>query len=160
MESTGEPVVPSVLNMGIVFNSDGSLRSPVTIDGLMRANVTRFLIAALYAQLWRQHELDIILMPPAPHTAVPADTWTALSYTVLWNVLDYPACVIPVGKVGPGDLKDHAARHGAADEAVYNLYSGPEEYANLPIAVQLVGRRHHDEEFTAYAMLVDSIIRA
>ncbi|KAB2573779.1 Acetamidase [Lasiodiplodia theobromae] len=160
MESTGEPVVPSVLNMGIVFNSDGSLRSPVTMSGLMRANVSRFLIAALYAELWRQHELDIILMPAAPHTAIPADTWTALSYTVLWNVLDYPACVIPVGKVGPGDLKDHAAGHGAADEAVYKLYTGPEEYANLPIAVQLVGRRHHDEEFTAYAMLVDSIIRA
>ncbi|GME45138.1 General amidase-B [Neofusicoccum parvum] len=160
IESTGEPMVPSVLKMGIVLNSDGSRRSPITIEDLMRANVSRFLIAARYAELWRQHRLDVILMPPAPHTAIPADTWTALSYTVLWNVLDYPACIIPVGKVGPGDSKDQGARHGAADEAVYKLYSGSEEYSDLPIAVQLVGRRHHDEEFTAHSMLIDSIIRA
>lgn len=62
-------------------------------------------------------------MPPAPHTAVPLDTWKTATYTGLWNYLDYPAVVIPVDMVRDSDFADDlgTAKYGAADAEVYGL---------------------------------------
>lgn len=63
------------------------------------------------------------MMPPAPHTAVPLDTWASASYTGLWNYLDYPATVIPVDTVRESDIVDDVSRaqFGAEDEKFYAL---------------------------------------
>lgn len=62
-------------------------------------------------------------MPPAPHTAVPLDTWSTASYTGLWNYLDYPAVVIPVDRVREEDAADDVsnAKFGEEDAKVYGL---------------------------------------
>lgn len=62
-------------------------------------------------------------MPPAPHTAVPLDTWATATYTGLWNYLDYPAIVIPVDQVREEDAADDLsnAKFGPEDEKLYSL---------------------------------------
>lgn len=99
-------------------------------------------------------------MPPAPHTALPIDKWNSASYTGLWNYLDYPAVVIPVGTVCESDLVDDVgnAKYGIEDKHLYGLYTGRDDYKDAPIAVQLVGYRHADEALMHVASLVDSLV--
>lgn len=65
-------------------------------------------------------------MPPAPHTAVPRDTWSSITYTGLWNYLDYPAIVVPVDEVRDIDVVDDLsnAKFGSDDEQLYGLCRG------------------------------------
>lgn len=94
-----------------------------TLKGFFDLNVRRQKAAKTYRDLFFKNEIDAILMPPAPHTAVPLDTWTAASYTGLWSYLDYPAVVIPVDKVHDSDVVDDEsnAKFGPEDSKLYGL---------------------------------------
>lgn len=93
------------------------------MQGLFDLNVRRAKAAEQYLALFRDNDIDVILMPPAPHTAVALDTWTSMTYTGLWNYLDYPAVVIPVDEVRDIDVVDDLsnAKFGADDEKLYSL---------------------------------------
>ncbi|KAH0845096.1 hypothetical protein AYO21_01644 [Fonsecaea monophora] len=151
---TGEPEVPSVKAIGINTFPGTDLR------GFFGLNVRRQAAAREYLRLFLDNSLDAILMPPAQHTAVPLDQWTTATYTGLWNYLDYPAVVIPVDTVCESDVVDELsnARFGAEDARMYSLYTGPEDYKDAPISVQLVGYRYCDEALANTAARVDSII--
>ncbi|KAL2426979.1 Amidase [Exophiala dermatitidis] len=153
---TGEPEIPSLQAIGLNSFPGTDLR------GFFELNVRRQAATRNYLRLFRDNAIDAILMPPAPHTAVPLDRWTTASYTGLWNYLDYPALVIPVDTVNESDdvVDDLGnAKYGAEDERVYSLYTGPQDYKDAPICVQLVGYRYKDEALLNIAALVDSIVR-
>ncbi|KAJ2996299.1 hypothetical protein NUW58_g1013 [Xylaria curta] len=152
---TGEPLVPSLKAViGLLSKPVNSLR------GFFDLNVRRAKAAKSYLELFRDNNLDAILMPPAPHTAVPLDTWSTITYTGLWNYLDYPAVVIPIDRVREEDSADDVshAKFGEEDTRLYGLYTGPEKYKDAPICVQLVGYRHADEALANSAALLDRII--
>lgn len=54
---------------------------------------------------WQAADLDLVLCPPHPLPAVPHDSFGDISfgccYTALYNLLDYPAGVVPVTAVNP-----------------------------------------------------------
>ncbi|KAI1296209.1 putative fatty-acid amide hydrolase [Xylaria venustula] len=151
---TGEPPVPSLQRIGLLSQPGKSLK------GFFDLNVRRAEASKSYLELFRDHNLDAILMPPAPHTAVPHDTWMTASYTGLWNYLDYPAIVIPVDKVREEDVADDVsnARFGEEDAKCYSLYTGPDVYKDLPICVQLVGYKHADEALLNSAAVLNQIV--
>lgn len=93
------------------------------MKGFFDLNVRRVAAAKRYQRLFLDNEIDAILMPPAPHTAVPLDTWTTPSYTGLWNYLDFPAIVMPVDEVREADAADDLtnAKYGPEDAKVYGL---------------------------------------
>jgi len=93
------------------------------LRGFFDLNVRRQAAARNYQRLFRDNGLDAILMPPAPHTALPPDQWTSVTYTGLWNYLDYPAVVIPVDTIRETDLADDIsnAKYGAEDARLYSL---------------------------------------
>jgi amidase len=95
----------------------------MTLQGLFDLNVRRAEAAKKYLKLFRDNEIDAILMPPAPHTAVPLDCWTKAAYTSLWNYLDYPAIVLPVDHVRDIDSADDLSnvQFGPEDEKLYSL---------------------------------------
>ncbi|KFY85184.1 hypothetical protein V500_08636 [Pseudogymnoascus sp. VKM F-4518 (FW-2643)] len=150
----GEPKVPSLKALGLL-----SMRG-TTLKGFFDLNVRRKKAAKTYRDLFLKNEIDAILMPPAPHTAVPLDTWTAASYTGLWSYLEYPAVVIPVDKVQDSDVVDDEsnAKFGPEDSKLYGLYTGPETYEDAPICIQVVGYRHADEALANTVTVLDSII--
>lgn len=149
-----------------------------TLQGFFDLNVRRAEAAKTYLKLFRDNDLDAILMPPAPHTAVPLDSWTKPIDTCLWNYLDYPAIVIPVDHVRDIDSADDLdnAKFGPDDEQLYGLCrhrflnfsrpklthpsidTGPEQYKGAPIGIQVVGYRHRDEALIKVAAVLDSII--
>ncbi|KAF7882005.1 uncharacterized protein EAF01_011785 [Botrytis porri] len=153
-ERTGEPEIPSLAKIGLLSVPG------MTLQGFFELNNRRVQTAKTYLKLFRDNDLDIILMPPAAHTAVPLDCWSKVAYTCLWNYLDYPAVVIPVDQVKDTDLADDLsnAKFGPDDEQIYKLYTGPEQYKDAPVCVQLVGYRQKDEALLKAAAILDSII--
>ncbi|KAE9412255.1 hypothetical protein Angca_002925, partial [Angiostrongylus cantonensis] len=59
---------------------------------------------------WKSLELDALICPSFPVPAVPhrfpSKMSIAATYTALFNLLDFPAGVVPVGKVAAKDDKD------------------------------------------------------
>ncbi|KAB5566472.1 putative fatty-acid amide hydrolase [Coniochaeta sp. 2T2.1] len=151
---TAEPVIPSLKALGLL-SAPGT-----TLQGFFDLNVRRAEAAKTYHKVFHDNDLDAILMPPAAHTALPLDRWNKATYTGLWNYLDYPAVVIPVDQVRDIDVADDLsnAKFGPDDERLYSLYTGPEEYEDAPVAVQVVGYRHRDEVLIKVAGILDSII--
>lgn len=90
--------------------------------------------------------VDVILCPVGPGPAPLLETARYWGYTAQWNILDYPAVVFPVTKVGLQDVveKDYVPRN-EKDKYNYELYS-PEKYLDAPVGLQLVGRRYEDEK--------------
>jgi len=85
--------------------------------------------------------LDLVIGPPV---ATPAFVHGATKdlgvpgiYSSLYNVLGYPAGVVPVGKVRPGEESDRAPSRDLAEKAAAKCEAGS---AGLPLAVQVAGR--------------------
>ena len=140
---TGEPLVPSLQSLGLLSVQGTTLR------GFFDLNVRRAKAAKSYLQLFRDNRIDAILMPPAPHTAIPLDTWNNATYTGLWNYLDYPAIVFPVDKVQESDLADDPseAKYGPDDSRLYDLcmheyFSTPSYLAKVLVADVIQLFRH------------------
>jgi len=171
---TGEPQVPSLQAINLL-NFQGT-----DLKGLIDLNARRAATAKQYLHLFLDNKIDAILMPSAPHTAVPLDTWKTASYTGIWNYLDFPAVVIPVDEVRDSDAADElaSAKYGSDDAKAYSLCrlfqvlcsvevltdhwrsldTGPKLYRGAPVCVQLVGYRHADEALASTATVIDSLI--
>lgn len=96
--------------------------------------------------------VDVILCPATPSAAPKIDTARYWGYTSQWNLLDYPAVVFPVSKVGDADIgppsnEKHTPRN-PDDEYNWRLWEqfGAEGYKDAPLNLQLVGRRYEDEK--------------
>jgi amidase len=121
INQTGEPVIPSVTKLNLLTPGPA-----LPMLHYFALNAKRHEIAKHYAsEIWAKNELEAIIMPPAPYTAVPHDEWATATYTVIWNLLDYPAFLIPVGEVEEGDVVDENVKYGEGDEAVYKLCKFP-----------------------------------
>lgn len=66
-----------------------------SVDDLFEMNMQRFKIIAQFHKLVTDNDLDGFIMPAYQATAVPHDTYGVPIYTVLPNLLNYPAGVIP-----------------------------------------------------------------
>lgn len=94
-----------------------------TLDEFFALNASRDRTKAVFHRFWLDNRLDALLCPAAPTTATPLDEWTSVTYTMLWNLLDYPALVLPAGKVSEVDVADeiHTAAFGPEDQQNYKL---------------------------------------
>ena len=103
------------------------------LRGFFSLNVRRQAAARDYLKLFLDNSIDAILMPPAPHTAVPLDKWSTPAYTGIWNYLDYPAVVIPVDTVCEADVLDDLsnAKYGTEDARVYGLCKRTTPWSSL-----------------------------
>lgn len=118
----------------------------------------------------KPQQFDFILCPanatPAlPHKAMH-DAVSSCGYTFLWNLLDYSAGVVPVGHVDPirdalvapykSTLKRLGCNHSIARGA-WKHYDSV-KMAGLPTAVQIVGRRWHEEQVLGYMAAVENAL--
>ena len=81
VKASGEPLIPSIST--VVSPPRGFGRS---LSRLFDMNVER----AELKDRWRRLfvGIDVLLLPAAPHGAVPHDTWKSADYTVVWNLVD------------------------------------------------------------------------
>lgn len=124
-----------------------------------------------FDQHWNDSGIDALLCPVNAMPAMPYDTFTELnftaSYTVLWNLLDYVAGVIPVTRVDksldafPEDHKMPSRSPFKADvlETILHKHYDPVAMDSLPVGIQVVGRPHHEEEVLHAMKAVESALK-
>ncbi|KAH0351496.1 amidase, partial [Aureobasidium melanogenum] len=149
-----EPQVESVKRVNLAAIPKSSMQ------GYMDLTAGRRKLQAVYHNFWLDNQLDAIMLPGAPQTATRFDEWGPINYTMLWNFLDYPATIIPTGRVRESDVADgeDSALYGEQDLKNYKLYDSPETYKDAPLSVQIVGMRQEDEALAEVVGLVDNIL--
>jgi Asp-tRNA(Asn)/Glu-tRNA(Gln) amidotransferase A subunit family amidase len=159
IEASGEPYRP--LTEFIITNNPHVQNHTVT--SVWAATVRREEYRTAYAELWNstatstsltgalEGMVDVILCPVTPSAVPKIDTARYWGYTAQWNLLDYPAVVFPVSKVGESDEEAEKEKYKPRNERdAYNweLWEehGAKGYMDAPVSLQLVGRRYEDEK--------------
>ncbi|KAL7934768.1 amidase signature domain-containing protein [Trichoderma chlorosporum] len=108
--------------------------------------------------LW-ENTVDAIICPVAPGAATKHNTAKYWTYTAVWNLLDYPALTFPAGKVDRRiDAKDLRKRFlSGLDKENWKLYD-PEIFHDIPVGLQIVGRRFDDEKIIAILKFLEKNI--
>ncbi|CAK7238286.1 hypothetical protein SEUCBS140593_010512 [Sporothrix eucalyptigena] len=155
-DALGEPLVPSVAK-GVHPFMDGKF--PIAQDKDLLHKWSDWTdVADQYADAWRetwvQHGLDVLLAPGAGTTACPHDAFGNPVYTLMWNVLNYPAGILPFGfasKKKDPEFQKH--------EAFFDPDYEPEVYNGAPCAVQVIAPRFRDEECLHAMTIIDTVLK-
>ncbi|KAF1590369.1 UNVERIFIED_CONTAM: Fatty-acid amide hydrolase 1, partial [Eudyptes pachyrhynchus] len=98
---------------------------------------------------WRELRLDVMLCPvlgPAFTTGYPGKLLTAISSTMLYNVLNFPAGVVPVSMVTEADEEELKLYQGWCDDPWdRTLKQAVAGAVGLPVAVQCVALPWREE---------------
>ncbi|KAK5192030.1 hypothetical protein LTR47_003487 [Exophiala xenobiotica] len=141
IDASGEPWVNSVADM---YTPPPEGRKTKTLGDLLDMNVKQLEFRRDWLKVFMDDKLDVILAPGAHKTAVPHDTFRLPAYTVMWNLLAYPACIIPYLKADKTvDMPD-------AKTPDYD----PEVVDGLPSSLQVIARSEQDEELMAAVEMV------
>lgn len=111
IDKGGEPVIPSLQKTLYILKKRSQ---GYTLEDLFNVNVLSDEYKALWHKVWIQNNLDVILCPPAQTTAIPHDEYGTPHYTLVWNLLEYAACIIPVGKADKAIDTNELAKPGDA----------------------------------------------
>ncbi|OJD32556.1 amidase [Diplodia corticola] len=152
IRSGGEPPIKSLSTVRVPQN-DGWTPS---LDGLWDLVAERKRVArAFHEAAVVRGALDAVLLPAHCATAVPHDSYGVPAHTVLANVLDWPAAVVPFGVA---EAAEDAAfvREGVEYVPPYE----PGEVEGMPCAVQVMGRPLRDEELFGVVEVVERALRA
>lgn len=154
LERSGEPPVAAVRKIGFWD------MQPKTSEENWAWNFKKQQLQKEMLDRWTAAGVDVVMCPVGAHTALRPREWTNDSYTVVWNAMDYPAVVVPVGHVDPvKDPRDVLEKPVSdIDEEFYARYD-PELMAGAPIALQFVGPRLGDEQLLQDVELIDAILR-
>ncbi|KAI0012445.1 amidase [Xylariaceae sp. FL0662B] len=160
----GEPFIPHVealVNRG----------QPISVYDYWQLNKRKLALQQAYLEKWNGicspttgRQVDVVLTPVMPHTAVPHRSCRWVGYTKIWNALDYPALSIPAGKATHADGEapwDHAPRN-ALDEWNSGLWAQNKEEMielGLPVGIQIVGRKLEEEKVLAIGTIIDELLR-
>ncbi|KAL2851256.1 amidase signature domain-containing protein [Aspergillus pseudodeflectus] len=149
IENSGEPPIPS---LRFIYDLEKADPEP-TLRELYELNVRRLGIAGHMRRAFQQNCLDVILSVGYQSCAVPHDTYEPPLYTLMWNLVDYPACIIPFNKA------DEAMDLGMVRSVEYIPQYHPKFVQDAPCHIQLIGQRFRDEALLKCAQVVERILR-
>ena len=158
MEESGEPMLP--LTRWII--KENPCVKNLSMGELWYWLEEKEAYKSEYAKVWEEFDCgdgqkpDVIICPVGPGVAPKHNTAEYWGYTSVWNLLDYPALVVPLDKVDKKvDVKGKRRRYmNDIDKENWELYD-PEEFHGLPISLQIVGRRFEDEKCIAVAEFLE-----
>ncbi|KAI1354733.1 amidase [Xylaria sp. FL0043] len=145
---------------------------PISVFQYWQLNRRKWELQQQYLEKWNamrcaknNRPVDVVIMPPMSHTSVPHRSCRWVGYTKVWNVLDYPALVIPAGNVCAQDIGASWSfeSRNSLDEWNKKLWDNCKEVMaslQLPVGVQIIGRRYADEAVLAAGKVIDDVLRA
>ncbi|KAL4737310.1 amidase signature domain-containing protein [Aspergillus similis] len=146
----GEPFIPS---LSVTYDLNPPTQEP-TLRDLFGLNVARMQFATQARKLFVEHKLDLVLGAAYQTTAVPHDTYGVPAYTVLWNLVNYPACTLPFG-----EANETADKEYVRDVAYVPPYH-PKEVEGAPCHIHLIGRPMADEKLVQDTKTVSLAVNA
>ncbi|ETS79679.1 hypothetical protein PFICI_09532 [Pestalotiopsis fici W106-1] len=159
VKAGGEPAVPSRLSLArdaaaTNWSFVPDLSQLPALKKLSFLNIKRSEIAANWNRTWRVHNLDAVIGPPAQHTAVEHDNYGIPAYTVLLNLLDYPACVLPFSHASSSTTpRSFEKKPGQAGPPYH-----PSVVEGAPCSIQIFTRKMCDEQCLAVAAIIDKAL--
>jgi amidase len=160
----GEPFIPHVerlVNRG----------EAISVYDYWQLNRKKWALQQAYLEKWHQirspvtgRTVDIVIMPPMPHSSVPHSGCKWVGYTKIWNLVDYPALVLPGGKIEQQDKVaawDFEARN-EMDEWNADLWRKNKDDMidlGLPIGIQIISRKLEEEKVLAAGKILDDLLR-
>lgn len=113
-----------------------------------------------FAVDWLRQDVDVILCPAFVGPASSHDTAWYWDYTALWNYLDCPGVVFPTPVKALAKGEEYYASTEPLSgqcEGVRKLWAEG-DFEDAPINLQLVARRHHDNDlFAALGAVQDAL---
>jgi amidase len=143
----------------------------VSVLDYWKLNRRKFDLQQRYLDKWNNirssktgRQVDVLLMPPMPHTAVPHRSCRWVGYTKVWNFLDYSALVLPGVEVSQTDVNtawdiDERGTLDAWNATVWRENKERMKELSLPVGIQLVCRKLEEEKLLAAAKVVDTLLR-
>ncbi|KAL2832732.1 amidase [Aspergillus pseudoustus] len=124
-----------------VINMEAALdNGPISLDSVWEFGAGRDTFRQRWGQIWRDNNLDVLICPGSRQVAPLHGQYGVPIYTAIWNFLDFPAAVIPFGKVDKS-LDAKQMRDGSVP-----LHYDVNVVDGMPCSVQVVGWRYMDEE--------------
>ncbi|KAL2869120.1 putative general amidase [Aspergillus lucknowensis] len=148
VKNGGEPFIPS---LHMIYNLESDAPEP-NLRQLYDLNVAKAQAAAKIRQAWLKSGVDVILGPAYQSCAPLHDTYGNAVYTVVWNLVDYPACVIPLGRANKASDAEFVR------DVVYTPEYHPERVEGAPCHVQVIGRRLKDEVLLQHAKVIERVL--
>lgn len=112
---------------------------------------------------WRKLNLDVLLCPmlgPAFNVGCPGKLFAGFCFTMLYNVLNFPAGVLPVTTVTPEDEEELKNYKGYFDDPWdKELIKGVEGGVGLPVVVQCVALPWQEELCLRFMKEVETVTR-
>ncbi|KAG5791146.1 hypothetical protein H9Q69_009796 [Fusarium xylarioides] len=165
LEESDEPIIPAFADLLKVFHVRKLPASEILqLSGKVRDYKEQFLAA------WNKtandgRPINALICPPAPGVGYPHDFNTYWGYTSLFNLIDYPAAILPISglkvssKQDPLDLGYVPLDTNPYDKANHQIYD-PSLFENQAVCIQVVGRPFEDEELIQVSSTLDALLRA
>lgn len=148
----GEPLIKSLDQSGIEHYVP---KTPDTLKEVVALLREKASITEAWHDVFQENHLDVLLSPVAPSSAPPHDTYGIAPYTVMWNLINYPALAIPYG-VTKGDYEDDS-QYPDHLEGIYAKFDN-ETYQGGIGSIQLVAPTNMDEKLLAAGEIIDAVI--
>ncbi|XP_074817913.1 vitamin D3 hydroxylase-associated protein-like isoform X2 [Natator depressus] len=140
-----------------------SYRLPILVKRILALILKPVAYRTEFIAKWRELELNVMLCPalgPAFNKGYPGKLFAASSYTNLYNVLNFPAGVLPVTVVTEADeeeLKNYRGHY--SDPWDKRLREAVEGAMGLPVAVQCVALPWQEELCLRFMKEVETLAR-
>lgn len=155
LEESGEPLIG-----GMEWIT--ARKPPTTVGELWGYYVRRQALRVKYHARFLDAQIDGIIcpvtgLPSTPHH-LGGTNIQACVYTMMFNVLDYSAGVIPYTRVQSSDtIEPGFVPKDGLEAEMWKTYT-PEAYINCPVSVQVVAKRLEEEKCLGLMKVVDGVI--
>lgn len=153
MFRAGEPLIKSLGQSGIEHYVPKMPSTMKEVVSLLREEKS---MSEAWHSVFQDNHLDVLLSPVAPSSAPPHDTYGIAPYTVMWNLMNYPALAIPFG-VTEGDYEEDHSRYPEHLDGIYAKYDN-ETYQGGLGSIQVVAPTYTDEKLLAAGEIIDAVL--
>ncbi|XP_054835889.1 vitamin D3 hydroxylase-associated protein-like [Eublepharis macularius] len=134
-----------------------------SVKNFWKNNVDQMVYRDEFIAEWRKLKLDVVLCPalgPAFNLGYAGKLFVATTYTHLYNVLNFPAGVVPVTTVSEADEEDlrHYKGH-YGDPWDKRMKEAVQDAVGLPVAVQCVALPWQEELCLRFMKEVETLSR-
>ncbi|KAK3376529.1 putative amidase, partial [Lasiosphaeria ovina] len=161
LTAAGEPMFPLtewIIRDGAAAAAGGELSA----TGVLALRVARDTFRVAFAAHWTAQDVDVVVCPAFVGPAPVHETGLYWNYGAFWNYVDYPGVAVPTPVVALAKGKEGYTEECAvplSDECRHVRQLWDEgDFEGAPVGLQIVARRHHDNElFGALHVMEESL---